>query len=153
MLVGYMFKLFGQTRVHDSTNHCLPGAVIRPVNLNTPTLDWQAMSVAEIMRAVGIFLDVAENENARSHEIRLEAIIMDYNVMRYSVSREPDETSPWTFVADNPIEAEEAVNKFCANIHFWHMKFGDVLLVVEFGASVTLDPIFMFGLVQNVKHD
>ena len=76
--------------------------------MNGQALDFKAMSLAEIMRAASVFVLLGPDETARQHEPRLESLVFDFNLLRYAVAREADADHAWTFVADDPINAEEA---------------------------------------------
>jgi len=70
-------------------------------------LNWQPMSLAEIMRGAGIFVDVGPEATAREHELLLERILLDNTLSRYALAREIDSARHWTFVASDPMDAEE----------------------------------------------
>jgi hypothetical protein len=68
------------------------GDVIEPVDNPRSGLVLQSVSIAEIIRAAGLYVPVGPEESARDHEIKLERDFLNYNlrvVEAHSVGTRP----------------------------------------------------------------
>lgn len=87
----------------------MTGTVIRPVAGHLcQTLPLLATTVAELLRAAGHFVEISPDVTARQHETLLECEFMDFDLKKFTIEREPGD-SPWSFIASEPIDAEEAL--------------------------------------------
>ena len=87
---------------------CVPGAELRPVNEAQTHLDFLPLSLAEILRAAGCFVEATDTTTARQHEKLLEEQFLDHNLCRYTLVREAEAAAAWVFVASDPVDAEQA---------------------------------------------
>jgi hypothetical protein len=70
----------------------------------------QTFPIAELLRAAGSYVDIVPDSIAREREVFLEAVLLDFDLRRHIVHREPD-ASPWAFVLTASANAEEAESK------------------------------------------
>ncbi len=80
----------------------------------------QANTLAEILRTAGYHAAVVDGETPRDHELALEASFLDFRLCYYSMQRQADEDSPYTFVVSDATDAEEVVHLI---EHFSEIKF------------------------------
>ena len=83
------------------------GDVVRTVDAESTSLALQPTSVAELIRAAGLFVAVLPNASARDHELSLERQFLDHDLRVVEAYREPDAESPWSFLLSNPRDIEE----------------------------------------------
>ena len=89
------------------------GDIIRPVGPDPSKMPLQVMSIAELLRAAGHFVDVPAEASAREHEVMLETAFLDFPLVKYSAQREPDEACMWTYVVRDPVPVEQAGGLHC----------------------------------------
>jgi hypothetical protein len=65
------------------------------------------MTLAELVRAAGHFVEIGEGQSARDHELALQATFLNFNLVKYSLEREPGDM-PWSFIVSDPRDAEQA---------------------------------------------
>ncbi len=82
------------------------GDVVRTV-ATTDSLELQSVSVAQLIRAAGCFVEIAVNASARDHEIVLEKQFLEHELRVYEAYREPQAEHPWSFVLSHPRDVEE----------------------------------------------
>jgi hypothetical protein len=87
----------------------LPGELLRPcAGFESSSLELQATTVAELLRAAGYFVEeIAPETSARDHEVKLESAFFDLQLSRYQSMRQPED-SAWSFVVSDPADAEQA---------------------------------------------
>ena len=75
--------------------------------------------MAELVRAAGHFIEVGPETTARQHETMLESQFMDFQLKKYSIQREPED-SPWSFIVSEPLDAEEAltISRMISNFEY-----------------------------------
>ena len=81
---------------------------MRPVNRTSAHLDWLPLSLAEILRAAGCFVEGAGTITSREHEKLLEEQFLDNRLCRFALAREVEAVDPWVFYASDPVDAEQA---------------------------------------------
>ena len=86
------------------------GDLIRPVGPDLSRLPLQTSSIAELLRAAVHFVEVAPDESARDHELKLERDFLTLNLKRYAAHREPDDACPWTFLVTDPLDVEQVTH-------------------------------------------
>ena len=75
-------------------------------------MELMLLSIAEIVRAAGKYVDTSPNDTARDTEVKLEACIMDCALVRYDHSRlhasdDHFDGDPFVFELTAPSDAEE----------------------------------------------
>ena len=86
--------------------------MLRPLGEARQTLALQVNSIAELMRACGVFVDLAPGDTARDHELKLEARFFQHGLCRYRCRREPDPDDPWTFIASVAQDVEQVLRDY-----------------------------------------
>ena len=81
---------------------------MRPVNRTSAHLDWLPLSLAEILRAAGCFVETTDTTTAREHEKLLEDQFPNNRLCRFALAREVEAVDPWVFSASDPVDAEQA---------------------------------------------
>ena len=90
------------------------GDVIAPVECDAATLSLSTMTLAELLRAAGVFVDLAAGASTRDHEVALEKIFVNYGLSRYVAAREVTAANPWLFVVSDPVDAERVLGRLSA---------------------------------------
>ena len=102
------FALFVASVCHRS--EISRGDVVRTVDVGSQSLVLHATSVAELVRAAGLFIAVTPNMSARDHELNLERMFLEHDLRVFESYREPEAENPWSFVVSNPRDIEEALS-------------------------------------------
>jgi hypothetical protein len=73
-------------------------------------LPLQPTTIAELLRAAGHFEALDADTSARDHELKLEAVFLNFHLSKYNMQREPGArtSSHWSFVLSDPMDAEQA---------------------------------------------
>ena len=90
-------------KVEDALNG---GVIVRREEADSPNLAMQQHTIAELLRAAGLFLPAVANKSARSVELKLERKFLDSELTVYEHRQEIMAEDNYEFVPSNPCDVE-----------------------------------------------